>query len=78
MTVGSSIPYLFILSTEVFSRLLAKDVGIQGISVSRGASTVTHLLYADDLLLARQATTENTRAFVKCLNSFLCLVWTAS
>lgn len=42
----------------------------QGSSVSRGAPTITHLLYADDLLLASRENTENARALVKCLNYF--------
>lgn len=64
-------PYLFILNAEVLSRLIANETGIHGISVSRGALPITHLLYADDLLLASREI--NANAMVKCLNYFC--VW---
>lgn len=44
-------PYLFIMCAAVLFRMIAKDSGIQGISVSRGTSVVTHILYVDDILL---------------------------
>lgn len=39
--------YLFILCSEVLSRLLEKDSKIQGIKISKTALEITHLMYAD-------------------------------
>ena len=47
-------PYLFLLCAEGFTTLLAKaelDGKITGVSIYRGASRVTNLLFADDSLL---------------------------
>lgn len=50
--------YLFIMTVEIFSRLMVRKENanqINGIKVCRNASTVSHLLYADDLMITFQA-----------------------
>lgn len=63
-------PFLFILSAEVFSRMLDKNQDINGIKVCRLASEVSHLFYADDILLATMADTKNAIAIAKCLDHY--------
>ena len=49
-------PYLFLLCAEGFSAMLhhAESVGqIEGIKLANSAPTVTHLLFADDSIVAR-------------------------
>lgn len=48
-------PYLFILSTDILSRLLDSNPDVQGIKLGRNTPPVSHLFYADDLLLAGKA-----------------------
>ncbi|KAJ4769205.1 RNA-directed DNA polymerase (reverse transcriptase)-related family protein [Rhynchospora pubera] len=48
-------PYLFILATEILSKLLnqaVQDSEIEGIQLSPGATQITHALYADDLIVS--------------------------
>ncbi|XP_058750830.1 uncharacterized protein LOC131623844 [Vicia villosa] len=58
-------PYLFILCTNVLSRLLKHDVqcmNIHGIKVARTAPIISHLFFADDcLLFARENSCEAER-----------------
>lgn len=63
-------PYLFILCAEVLSRLVAKEVRIQGIKVCREAPAISHLLYADDLLISCRANNENVQALLGCLETY--------
>ncbi|KAL5717241.1 hypothetical protein ACHQM5_010283 [Ranunculus cassubicifolius] len=52
-------PYLFILVAEAFSRLVVKaeeEGKIHGIKVLRRAPSISHLLYADDLVVFTKAT----------------------
>lgn len=55
-------PFIFILCSEVLTRLLEKDHRIQGIKVCRNAPAISHLLYADDLLIACRADKVNAKA----------------
>lgn len=45
-------PFLFILSAEIFFRLLDKQQDINGIKNCRTAPAISHLFYADDIMLA--------------------------
>jgi len=57
-------PYLFILGQEVLSRLLDQELrqkGINGIKTSRSGPTVTHVMYADDIILFLKATKKDAR-----------------
>ncbi|KAL6214415.1 hypothetical protein ACLB2K_013849 [Fragaria x ananassa] len=47
-------PYLFLLVAEGFSALLKKaesEKSLHGVSIARGAPSVTHMFFADDSLL---------------------------
>lgn len=47
-------PFLFILGSEVLSRFLIREEnidGVHGLKVTRGAPSISHLLFADDLLV---------------------------
>jgi hypothetical protein len=51
-------PFLFILGSEVFSRLSFKEerkVSIKGLRIARNCAPIHHLLFADDLLLFGKA-----------------------
>lgn len=62
--------YLFILCTDILSRLLDNNPDIKGIKVSRSAPTISHLLYADGLLLTGMANQKSARAIWDCLDTF--------
>ncbi|KAL0395125.1 UNVERIFIED_CONTAM: putative mitochondrial protein [Sesamum latifolium] len=60
-------PYLFLLCTESFSTLLQKaevDGRIRGVSVCRGAPSVSHLLFADNTLIFSRASGECARSIL--------------
>lgn len=66
-------PYLFILSMETLSRLLHKaeiEGKIKGIKLSRGGPSITHLLYADDLLITLRASQKESRHCKMLLEKF--------
>jgi hypothetical protein len=63
-------PFLFILGTEVLSRLLLRIESqglLKGIKIARNCSPITHLLFADDLILFAKATSSEATL----LNSIL-------
>lgn len=52
-------PFLFILGSEVLYTLLIKEENegnLKGIRIIRGGPSITHLLFADDLILFGEAT----------------------
>lgn len=62
-------PTLFILGTEVLSRLLLKEEEegrLHGIKVDRNGPAISHLMYADDLLFMSRAGQKEVEAFHKC------------
>lgn len=66
-------PNLFLLCTEGLTALLAKaeEMGkICGINVSRGAPSVSNLLFADDSLILMQGNATNVEALRMVLNSY--------
>ena len=66
-------PYLFILCAEILSRLLVKEEAInniQGIKVSREAPAISHLLYADDIIIACRANESNAKVVQRTLELF--------
>lgn len=66
-------PYLFILCIEFLTHLLEKEEiesNIQGIRICREAPIVSHILYADDNLIACRANKENSLAVRRTLDTF--------
>lgn len=63
-------PYLFIIMQEVLTRLLKRGFQERRIgcfSHSRGASAITHLMYADDLVIFANAGKKSIRELKKVL-----------
>lgn len=66
-------PILFILCSEILSRLLLKEEErgrIYGIKVDRNASAISHLMYADDLIISCLANPGDTTFVMACLSYF--------
>ncbi|KAJ4755627.1 RNA-directed DNA polymerase (reverse transcriptase)-related family protein [Rhynchospora pubera] len=66
-------PYLFILALDVFSRLLnfmVQKGELKGVTIARGAPTLTTLLYADDLLIFGEASQAEVMKIQQLLNLF--------
>ncbi|GLT54185.1 hypothetical protein SLA2020_274050 [Shorea laevis] len=67
-------PFLFILGTEALSRLLIREElagNIHGIKISRSSPSVSHLLYADDLMVFSRGTSAEALCILSCLNKYL-------
>jgi hypothetical protein len=66
-------PFLFILGTEVISRLLlwqeSHDL-LQGIKIACHCPTVSHLLFADDLILFAKATSVEAVHLKSCMDIY--------
>ena len=65
--------YLFIIGQEVFSRILDKEFtlkNIDGVKASASAPPITHVMYADDIILFSKATRNNAEAIVKCIQKY--------
>ncbi|XP_060968612.1 uncharacterized protein LOC115704452 [Cannabis sativa] len=66
-------PYLFILCSEVLSKLIcrAEQRGdLSGVKVSREAMPITHLFYADDAIFFCKANGSNAKAILQCINTY--------
>lgn len=66
-------PYLFVLCMERLSNMInAKvDQGLwKGISVAKDSTSLTHLFFADDLILFGEATEMNCRNILEVLDNF--------
>uniref|UniRef100_A0A803QJL6 Reverse transcriptase domain-containing protein n=1 Tax=Cannabis sativa TaxID=3483 RepID=A0A803QJL6_CANSA len=66
-------PALFIIAADVLSRLITerKNEGhIQGFKISRDGPAITHLMFADDVMLFGKATVKEATGFLKCLQEY--------
>ena len=66
-------PYLFILGSEVFARLINQEVirgSISGVQVAVGAPKISKLFYTDDVILFCKAKLAEVDSLMKCLNSY--------
>ncbi|KAM6545081.1 hypothetical protein CsatB_025817 [Cannabis sativa] len=66
-------PFLFILCSEVLSKLIlrAENNGeLNGVKVSRIATPITHLFYADDAIFFCKANGSNANALMQCISQY--------
>lgn len=66
-------PYLFILGQEILSRMLDHELrlnNICGIKTSISGPTITHVMYADDVVLFTKATRRDAINLVQVLNKY--------
>nr|XP_048330864.1 uncharacterized protein LOC125422764 [Ziziphus jujuba var. spinosa] len=66
-------PILFILCSEILSRLLLKEEDqdrLHGIKVDRNAPAISHLMYADDLIISCRANPRDATIIKECLSYF--------
>ncbi|PKU83905.1 Putative ribonuclease H protein [Dendrobium catenatum] len=67
-------PYLFILCSELLSKSF-KQRGVQlGVQVARNTVSISHLLYADDILVFAEANRSNAHRIMNLLGDYCC--WT--
>jgi hypothetical protein len=65
--------FLFILGTEVISRLLFREEAlgnIRGLKISRNAPAIHHFFFADDLLIFGKATPKEAKSIQTCLEKY--------
>jgi hypothetical protein len=60
--------FLFIIGTEVISRLLHQS--LRGFKIARSCSSLNHLLFADDLVIFTAATSSEAIIIRDCLNKY--------
>ena len=66
-------PFLFILGSELLSRLLLKEERqgkIKGMKIARNSPVINHLLFADDLLLFGKASLLEPESIKVCLDKY--------
>lgn len=66
-------PYLFILCTEILTRLLlrsSRQGKLKGALMSRQSLEITHVLFADDLILCGRATKKVAKEISDCLRTY--------
>lgn len=66
-------PPLFIITTNLLSRILARaetQGRINGVKISRTSSRITHLMYADDLLIYCKTDKNEVIAVKECLDLY--------
>ena len=68
-------PYLFILYQEVLSRFIEHDLklkNIVGIKSSISGPMISHVMYADDIILFTKASRKDAESLVKTLEKYCC------
>ncbi|XP_031124298.1 uncharacterized protein LOC116027009 [Ipomoea triloba] len=66
-------PYLFILMMECLSRLISKEIhhgSLHGVTISRGAPVISHLIFADDCFLFCRANSLEAGLLKEILKEF--------
>lgn len=66
-------PYLFILGQEILSRLLEsalRSKNLQGIKTSMSGPTITHVMYADDIVLFSKASRKDVETILGILEKY--------
>ena len=66
-------PFLFILGSEVLSRLLLREESkgsLKGLRIARNCAHINHLLFADDLFLFGKASPSEAACLKSCLDKY--------
>lgn len=66
-------PFLFIIGMEVLTRIIMREENrgsIHGVKISRNAPPVSHLLFADDLIIFSRANKFEATTIRSCLQKF--------
>ncbi|KAG8380670.1 hypothetical protein BUALT_Bualt06G0040000 [Buddleja alternifolia] len=66
-------PYIFLLYFDLFSRMLHMEEDhnlLRGIKISRGSLSISHLMYADDLLIFGVADDKNVECIQECIATY--------
>ncbi|KAK4258182.1 hypothetical protein QN277_007655 [Acacia crassicarpa] len=73
---GDSIsPFLFIVCMDRLSHIICDEVAAKSwkpISITKDGPTISHLMFADDLLLFREASEEQASIMMTVLDKFCC------
>ncbi|XP_062155308.1 uncharacterized protein LOC133863382 [Alnus glutinosa] len=65
--------FLFILGSKILSRLILRDVALgslQGIKVAPLSPPISHLLFADDVMIFTRAKVQDANAILNCLSTY--------
>ncbi|XP_023926387.2 uncharacterized protein LOC112037802 [Quercus suber] len=63
-------PYLFILGQKVLSRMIEQEPTIKGVKASIDGPAITHVMYADDIILFPKATRRDATKINECLDKY--------
>lgn len=66
-------PFIFIICAEVLSRILMREEetgGIQGAKIAKNCTPITHMMFADDVVLFGPATKREAEGFKECLDLY--------
>jgi hypothetical protein len=66
-------PFLFILGSEILSRLIAREENLglmHGIKMARNCPPISHLLFADDVIIFSRANVNEAEVVLNCLNTY--------
>ena len=66
-------PFLFILGSEILSRLLLREENLgalHGIKIARISPPISHLLFVDDVMVFSKANMAKAHVILKCLTSY--------
>ncbi|KAK3194957.1 hypothetical protein Dsin_026267 [Dipteronia sinensis] len=66
-------PYIFVLCMEKLSHIIKKKLLMRAwkqVKISKGGSEISHLFFADDLILFGQASLYQAKIMKECLDSF--------
>lgn len=66
-------PFIFVLFLEFLSRMITKmdmEGEIERIKIGRSAPAISHIFFADDILIFCKASVEQTGKIIKCLENF--------
>lgn len=66
-------PFLFILFSELLSRVLLKLEGegkLRGVKIGRASPSISHLFFTNDILVFCRADPEEVKQIKKCLDRY--------